>query len=135
MQRDTLLDVAHGLAQVTTFDGGDAPGEFVGNPREAFPYYIGAGLFRRRAFDRVGRFDVELRFGEDTDWFQRAREGGLSITHLDEVTLFVRRHEGNSTRGKTLVELNALRVLKKHLDRQRRVGGAESVAAGTVEVE
>ncbi len=118
--RDADADVAHGLAQVTTHDGSDSPGEFLGNPREAFPHYVGAGLYRRRAFERIGDFDVELRFGEDTDWFQRAREADVRIAHLDEVTLFVRRHDGNSTRGKTLVELNALRVLKKHLDRQRQ---------------
>ena len=132
LDRNGSLDVAHGLAQVTTHDGSDGPGEFLGNPQEAFPHYIGAGLYRRRAFERVGRFDAELRFGEDTDWFQRAREGGLSIAHLDEVTLFVRRHEHNSTRGKTLVELNALRVLKKHLDRQRQLpGGTEVVASAS----
>ena len=126
--RDTDADVAHGLAQVTTYDGDDGPGEFLGNPREAFPHYIGAGLYRRRAFERVGVFDVELRFGEDTDWFQRARELGVHIAHLDEVTLFVRRHAGNSTRGKTLVELNALRVLKKHLERQRQGGYADAAS-------
>ena len=113
------LDVAHGLAQVTTLDDKNAPGEYLGNPRESFPYYIGAGLYRRGAFETVGVFDAELRFGEDTDWFQRAREAQLRIARIDEVTLFVRRHDGNSTRGKTLHELNALRVLKKHLDRQR----------------
>ncbi|MES3035476.1 MAG: glycosyltransferase family A protein [Gemmatimonadota bacterium] len=132
LDRDPSLDVAHGLAQVTAYDGTDGPGEFRGNPREAFPYYIGAGLYRRRAFTHVGGFDPELRFGEDTDWFQRAREGGVSIAHVDEVTLFVRRHDGNSTRGKTLVELNALRVLKKHLDRQRQSGGGTSADTASV---
>lgn len=116
---DSSLDIAHGLAQVTTLDAPDQPGEYLGNPRESFPHYIGAGLYRREAFEKIGMFDTELRFGEDTDWFQRARSASLNIAHLEEVALFVRRHESNSTRGKTLHELNALRVLKKHLDRQR----------------
>jgi hypothetical protein len=38
---------------------------------------------------------------------------------LDEVTHFVRRHDGNMTRGKTIVELNQLRLFKKMLDRRR----------------
>ena len=43
----------------------------------------------------------------------------LAIEHLEEVTLFVRRHEGNMTRGKTMAELNPLLLFKKALDRQR----------------
>ncbi|MDQ6612729.1 MAG: glycosyltransferase family 2 protein [Gemmatimonadota bacterium] len=125
---DASLDVAHGLAQVTTLDN-EGAGEYLGNPRESFPFYIGAGLYRREAFERIGMFDAELRFGEDTDWFQRARNGCLNIRRLEEVTLFVRRHAENSTRGKTLVELNALRVLKKHLDRQRSAGTSASSAS------
>lgn len=123
------LDVSHGLAQVTTLVAPDSPGEYLGNPRESFPHYIGAGLYRRVAFEKIGVFDTELRFGEDTDWFQRARSASLRIAHLEEVTLFVRRHERNSTRGKTLHELNALRVLKKHLDRQRREISAKAATA------
>jgi glycosyltransferase involved in cell wall biosynthesis len=113
------VDVVHGRAQVTRFTTHDEHGEYVGSPSEAFPYYIGAGVYRRRAFERVGLFDKELRFGEDTDWFTRAAERGLNILHLDEVTLLVRRHDGNMTRGKSLVELNPLRLFKKAIDRRR----------------
>jgi len=121
---DPAVDVAHGRGQVTALGENGQPGEYLGNPQEAFPFYIGAGLYRRRAFEVTGVFDPELRFAEDTDWFQRAREAGLKIVKLDAVTLFVRRHEGNSTRGKSLLELNPLRVFKKQLDRQRQAGNA-----------
>ena len=46
-------------------------------------------------------------------------EAGLAIERLPHISLLVRRHEGNMTRGKSIVELNGLRVLKKLLDRQR----------------
>ncbi|HSA54798.1 MAG TPA: glycosyltransferase family A protein, partial [Gemmatimonadaceae bacterium] len=115
-------DVVRGRAQVTRFAGPGVPGEYLGSPAEAFPYYIGAGVYRRRAFETIGLFDPRLRFGEDTDWYTRAREGGLRIEQVDEVTLFVRRHEGNMTRGKSLAELNPLRLFKNVLDR-RRAGG------------
>ena len=36
-----------------------------------------------------------------------------------ESSLLIRRHAGNMTRGKSIVELNGLRVFKKALDRQR----------------
>jgi hypothetical protein len=112
-------DVIRGRAQITRYTVPGEPGEYLGNPAESFPHYIGAGLYRRRAFERVGLFDADLRYGEDTDWYTRAAEQRLHVHSLDEVTLFVRRHEGNMTRGKTIVEMNQLRLFKKMIDRRR----------------
>jgi hypothetical protein len=64
-------------------------------------------------------FDAELRYGEDSDWFNRAYECKLPIHQLNEVTLFVRRHDTNMTRGKTLVERNLIRIVKKQLERRQ----------------
>ena len=123
LMNDPTIDVVHGRAQVTRLtDDDDGPGEFLGNPGESYPFYIGAGLYRRGAFDRVGPFDAELRYSEDTDWFRRASECGLNVQRLEEVSLYVRRHDDNMTRGKSHVELNALRLLKKRLDRKRAEG-------------
>jgi hypothetical protein len=119
MERDSDVDVIHGRAQVVR-ETASGELEYLGNPAEAFPYYIGAGLYRRGAFRKVGLFDKELRYGEDTDWFNRAREAGLSVERLDEVTLFVRRHDENMTRGRSMAELNTLLLFKKALDRQRQ---------------
>jgi hypothetical protein len=69
----------------------------------------------------VGLFDTTLRFGEDTDWFARARETGVAIKRIEAVTLLVRRHDQNMTNGKDIVQLNTLRVFKKALDRRRAV--------------
>lgn len=113
------VDVVRGRAQVTRYTTADEPGEYLGNPAESFPHYIGAGLYRKRAFEKVGLFDADLRFAEDTDWYTRAAEKELPLLHVDEVTLFVRRHDGNMTRGKTIVELNQLRLFKKMIDRRR----------------
>lgn len=111
-------DVVHGRAQVLRRDA-NANDEYVGDPSAVFPHYIGAGVYRRAVFTRVGLFDPSLRFGEDADWFRRAAEEHSEIMHLDEVSLFVRRHDANMTRGKTQLELNALRVLKLAIDRKR----------------
>lgn len=118
LHRDPQADVAYGWPQLARLgkSGGD---EFEGNPLEGFPHYITGSVFRRRVFDRVGLFDPELRFGEDTDWFNRARERGVKILRLDCVSVIVRRHGGNMTYGKNLVQLNVLRVAKKVLDRRR----------------
>lgn len=113
------LDVVQGYAQVMTRNPDSGAYEYSGNPEESYPYYIGAALYRRRAFETIGLFDPHLRFSEDSDWFTRAREGGLMVKRLEQVTLLVRRHGDNMTSGKSMVELNALQVLKKALDRKR----------------
>ncbi|HEY4404766.1 MAG TPA: glycosyltransferase [Xanthobacteraceae bacterium] len=112
------LDVVIGHNQLMR---GDADGRepFVGNPLENFPWSIAAALFRREVFTKIGLFDETLRFGEDSDWFKRAEEAALVVERLPNISLLVRRHGGNMTRGKSMVELNQLRVLKKALDRQR----------------
>jgi hypothetical protein len=113
--RSPGLDVVIGHNQLMR---GEADG-FVGNPLETFPWSIAAALFRREVFTRIGVFDEALRFGEDADWFKRAEESNLTIERLPNICLLVRRHAGNMTRGKSMIELNGLRVLKKALDRQR----------------
>jgi hypothetical protein len=117
--QDRGVDVVQGHAQMAHFNPVANAYEYLGNPAESFPYYIGAALYRRAVFTRVGLFDQTLRFAEDTDWFTRAREKDANIKRLDEVTLLVRRHGSNMTFGKSDVELGRLRVFKKSLDRMR----------------
>jgi len=89
-----------------------------------------AALFRRRAFERVGTFDETMRYGEDTDWFMRARECGVPILVEDDVALLYRRHEHNMTLGRNMKELRVLDVLKRSLDRRRRHGGVAASLPG-----
>ena len=115
------IDVVHGYAQLMEQDPRTGRFEYIGNPGESFRWYIGAALYRRVAFERTGLFDPDLRFGEDTDWFNRAREAGLGLLRVEAVTLLVRRHGRNMTNGKSPLELNHLRVMKKQVDRRRRI--------------
>jgi glycosyltransferase involved in cell wall biosynthesis len=86
---------------------------------------LGSGVYRRAAFERVGLFDESLRFCEDHDWFLRARELGLRIRILDEVTLLYRLHGDNMTRGKAPDEMSLTRVIKMSLDRRKSAGRAD----------
>ncbi|MET4579153.1 glycosyltransferase [Ottowia thiooxydans] len=113
------VDVVMGWPQLARFTHGSETGDFYGNPREGFDAYITGTVFRRQAFERVGLFDADLTFGEDVDWFTRARELQVHILRVDYASVIVRRHTGNMTKGKNLVELNVLRVFKKALDRKR----------------
>jgi Glycosyl transferase family 2/HPr Serine kinase C-terminal domain len=117
------IDVVHGHGQLIKDGASDHAFDFVGSAHETFPYYVGAGLYRRRAFERAGLFDEELRFNEDTDWFVRAREAGLAIEKLAQVTLLVRRHDNNMTKEKGSGVQGVLRVFKKVLDRKRAMAG------------
>jgi hypothetical protein len=113
------LAVVRGFAQLVVQHRPGDGFNYIGNPEESFADYIGAGVYRRAAFTRIGLFDEAMRFSEDIDWFNRARERALPIERIERVTLLVRRHGGNITWGKTMIELNTLNALKKTLDRKR----------------
>jgi hypothetical protein len=121
--REPDIGVIHGYAQLMEFNPERNEYEYTGNPKESFPYYIGAGIYRKSVFTTVGLFDSTLRFGEDTDWYTRAQEADVKLKRVDDITLFVRRHGRNMTHGKNLIELGTLRVYKKLLDRKRIKSG------------
>jgi glycosyltransferase involved in cell wall biosynthesis len=116
LKDDSELELVRGYAQLFRKDELDNI-EYLGNAKESFPSYIGAGLYRKSIFDKVGLYDQELRFGEDGDWFNRAEEKNFPMKRIEDITLYVQRHESNMTKGKNLVELNILKVFKKKKDR------------------
>ncbi|MDT9600472.1 glycosyltransferase [Sphingosinicella rhizophila] len=128
---DPALDVVTGHGQLLRFCADPDRWEYVDNPEKNFPYYIGAAIFRRSAFARIGLFDDKLRFAEDTDWFARASEAGIAVKKLDRVSLLVRRHGGNMTAGRLSTEMVPLRFVKNILDRQR---AAASDGSGEVAI-
>lgn len=91
-------------------------------------FNLGAALYRRTVFEKVGLFDEALRYGEDTDWFLRAREIGATISVIDTVTLHYRLHDSGMTHGKNATDLNVVRVLKRSLDRRRAAQPAETTS-------
>jgi hypothetical protein len=125
-------EAVQGRGQLVAADEAGVVTAELGNPEDSFPHYIGAALFRRSAFERVGRFDAGMRFGEDSDWFVRARQHDVKVARADRTTLLVRRHGGNMTEGKSLVELNMLAIIKKAIDRKRAMQG-DRVISGQVE--
>lgn len=80
---------------------------------------LGAALFRRGVFDQCGLFDESLRFGEDFDLIVRCWEQGIRKLEIPSVSLLYRRHDGNMTNGKSTVDLGAVQVYKRRIDRMR----------------
>lgn len=116
-----LVDVVLGRTQLIATAGGPvSQGHPV--PHPVVTVHLGAAVFRRRAFQRVGLFDERLRYSEDHDWFLRAREQGVAMAVVDQVTLLYRRHSGNMTRDPDHQGYQLARVLKASLDRRRAHG-------------
>lgn len=119
LEKSPETDIIRGHAQLYRKNTNNEV-EYLGDPKESFKYYIGAGLYRKSVFEKVGLFDRNLLYGEDTDWYYRAMENRISVKWMDEITLFVQRHGKNMTEGKNILELNKLKTFKKVLDRDRQ---------------
>ncbi len=120
MMQNPEVDVVRGYAQMMKLNPETDEFEPYGKPEESYPAYIGAALYRKEVFRKVGLFDASMKFAEDSDWYMRATELEINMKWLDRVSLIVRRHGENMTDGKDLIELNTLVVFKKALDRMRR---------------
>jgi glycosyltransferase involved in cell wall biosynthesis len=57
-----------------------------------FHVHLGACLYRREVFERIGTFNETLLFSEDVDLLLRVREAGVDFTILRDVMLYYRRH-------------------------------------------
>ncbi len=90
---------------------------------------LSSALFRKSVFGKVGLFDEGLNYyGNDYDWFMRARELGVLLLIQKETTLFWRIHNNNQTHDKSIVDHSqgrdhaTMEILKKSLDRRRQQG-------------
>lgn len=106
----------------------DNPGPGGGwNPPEpaGLAIVFGAMALARTTWDAIGGVDASLRFGEDLAFLMVARERGVPVVVVPETTHFYRLHGRNSVNGRSLKELNVMRVLRESLRRRAsRDGGA-----------
>lgn len=120
---DLSVEIVLGLSQPMKLQsGGEGKVKFEKWYDPFCAFVVGAAVFKKSVFDRVGFFDETLYFGEDTDWFMRARETGVKITILQEVSLFYRRHGSNMTLDAAERNRYLIRAFKKSLDRRRQRG-------------
>lgn len=108
--------------------GSDGERRFEPFAEPCVAFNLGAALYRRSVFDKVGFFDPTMRSGEDIDWFMRAREAGIVIEVLEQVALFYRLHDQNMTLARGLTYAYLARALKKSIDRRRNAGTPGSLA-------
>jgi glycosyltransferase involved in cell wall biosynthesis len=83
----------------------------------------GALVARKWVFTRIGAFDTRYRWGDDMDWFLRAREANIPMAILDEVLLLRRIHQSNAS-GDPRAARELVRAVHASLARRRTAGHA-----------
>lgn len=124
---DSSLDVILGHTQMLHLNGRvDGQCAFEATSKPVDYMLLSSALFKKPVFEKVGFFDESLQyFGDDLDWFIRAREQGVSVHQLAEVTLFWRIHETNISHNPAIrdhargYDRALTEVIKKSLDRRR----------------
>lgn len=118
-QRD--VDVVQGLIQKMQWEttGIGNAGQFknVGKPYHFV--CLGSALYRASVFEKVGLLDPELWENEETDWFFRAWELGVSKVVLPQVSYYYRIHDTNMTLYQNLTYNGIPRLFQRHLSRIR----------------
>jgi uncharacterized protein (DUF1919 family) len=81
---------------------------------------LGSLICRRSVFNKVGMFDESLDIGAEIDWFVRSYENQVVKVKLELVTLLYRPKILQSlTDSQRSFQIISLKVLKKHIDRQK----------------
>ncbi len=120
---DPDLDICLGLIGYQTLDDRELPDIHFGPQNSLMHVHLGSGLYRRRAFERVGHFNPDLRFHEDHEWLLRARELSLNIRIIRQVTLQYQLHDSNMTLDLPNNMQSLVDVMKHSLDRRRAAQG------------
>lgn len=120
---DPKLDVVLGRIKVLILPGVAELDSH--SPDTQINVHLGCAIFRKSVFDKVGNFDETLRYSEDHDWFLRAREQSVSMTIVDQVTLYYQLHGKNMTNDKDVNDFQLTQVLKNSLDRRRQQGNGK----------
>ncbi len=124
------LELAIGMTQLMRFvEGADGSAAYQPMGEAGLIPSLGSALFRREAFDRLGRLDESLRMDDDVDWFLRALENDVRMAVVPRVVQYYRRHERNITNARGVDIRFFLVAIKKSLER-RRAGGGKVRALG-----
>jgi glycosyltransferase involved in cell wall biosynthesis len=85
--------------------------------------HIGATIFRRSVFDRIGLFDESLMYAEDHDLLLRIIEVQVPFVILGSTTLYYRRHgDSMMTRGDPRIKSDFAKAFAMSLARRRKLG-------------
>lgn len=86
-----------------------------------FASNTGVLMARRHCFHKVGGFDTRYKRGEDTEWFQRARDLGLVMERIPILFLKQRVHQQNTEVRKNPDLKNYLKMMRESVQRKNRI--------------
>lgn len=75
----------------------------------------GCAMFKKSAFETVGKFDEDLLCGDGYDWILRARKNGIKIKETNDI--LCRRRIHNNNMGKTMglrEKQDYAKIIRKH---------------------
>lgn len=122
LQKNSELEVALGYTQRVS----KAQDAVFSSPVLGFDLYqppvllpsLGAALFKKSVFTKVGQLEPTLRWHEDLDWYLRFIEHGFPIGITKEVVSYYRLHNFNATHDLLPGDAQLLRVLAQSLKRR-----------------
>ncbi len=88
-----------------------------------FVQHVGAAIFRRSVFDRIGLFDESLMYAEDGDLLLRIIEAQVPLVILNTTTLYYRQHgDSMMKRGDPRIKSDLAKAFAMSLARRRKLG-------------
>lgn len=121
--KNPQIEIIQGLIRRFLSPGIKPPKNFIKDIDEqpTLTLHLGAGLFKKSVFDKIGLFDETMKFSEDIDWFLRAIESRIKFSLIEETTYLYRIHESNMTLDGKNTNMYLLKAFKKSLDRRRQL--------------
>lgn len=93
---------------------------------EVIHVHLGACMYYKWVFDKVGLFDESYMYSEDVDLMLRICEANIPFSFLDAITLFYRRHDASMTTQLTGLEKQDFnRAITMSLMRRKKAGKVE----------
>lgn len=80
---------------------------------------MGAAVWPRSVFNKVGLLDEALQFNEDTDLFMRCLEADVTLRKFDVLAQLYRRHPNNLTKDLAHSQKAMVSAVHRSLQRQR----------------
>ena len=77
-------------------------------------------LIKKQAFQKVGKFNEDFKFGDFLEWYGRVKESNLKETVINEVLALRRIHKSNMGMNQLAARKDYLKILKARLNRQRQ---------------
>lgn len=76
-------------------------------------------VVRKKLFKLIGNFNSDYHVAEDVDWFSRAKDVSIPYKVIDQILLYKRVHNANTSLNSTINDQNILNILRQSIKRKR----------------